>query len=181
MTGRGLPQDFPGGRLRRLRPTDLEAFQAYRSIPELGRYQGWSAMTDVEAADFLAEMAEAALFVPGAWVQIGIADPVTDRLIGDIGAYLSGDGRTGEIGFTLEPSAQGRGCATRAVRAALGLMFDRTSVERILGVTDERNAPSIRLLERLGFVHVESRQVVFREEPCTERVYALSRASLPTP
>ena len=33
-----LPRRFRGGLLRRLRPDDLAAFQAYRSDPELGRY-----------------------------------------------------------------------------------------------------------------------------------------------
>ena len=41
-----LPQEFRGGRLRRMRPEDLTAFQAYRALPELGRYQGWSPMSD---------------------------------------------------------------------------------------------------------------------------------------
>ena len=53
-----LPRAFSGGLLRRLRPSDLAAFQAYRSIPELGRFQGWSPMSEAEAAAFLAETAE---------------------------------------------------------------------------------------------------------------------------
>lgn len=51
-----LPREFPGGRLRQMVPHDLAAFQAYRSIPELGRYQGWSPMSDVEALQFLGEV-----------------------------------------------------------------------------------------------------------------------------
>jgi hypothetical protein len=64
-----LPREFPGGRLRRLRPADLQAFQAYRT----------------------------------------------------------------------------------------------------------RNAPSVRLLERLEFSLWESRDVIFRGEACRELVYVLSR------
>ena len=62
-----------------------------------------------------------------------------------------------------------------AVGEALQLMFSATRVAQILGVTDERNQPSIRLLERLGFEFIESHRVDFRGEPCTERVYALPR------
>lgn len=171
-----LPRDFPGGRLRRLRPDDHEAFQVYRSIPELGRYQGWSPMSEAEATRFLDEMSRAALFTRGEWVQLGISDPESDVLVGDVGLYLYEDGATGEVGFTLQPSAQGRGIAGRAVREAVQLLFATTSVARVMGITDARNTPSIRLLERLGFAFVESRQVVFRGEPCTERVYALLRS-----
>lgn len=170
-----LPREFPGGRLRRLHPRDLQAFQAYRCIPELGRYQGWSPMSEAEAVSFLAEMSEAALFTPGQWVQLGIAVPESDALVGDIGLYLSDDGNTGEVGFTLQPSAQGRGTAALAVREALQLLFAGTQVNSVMGITDERNLPSIKLLERLGFRHAETRQVVFRGEPCTERVYVLAR------
>ena len=43
------------------RASDLAAFQAYRSIPELGRFQGWSSMSETEALSFLTEMSEAPL------------------------------------------------------------------------------------------------------------------------
>lgn len=170
-----LPRQFPGGRLRRLHPDDHEAFQTYRSMPELGRYQGWSPMTDAEALEFLDEMHRARLFTPGQWVQLGIGDADADALVGDVGLYLSEDGTSGEVGFTLQPSAQGRGIAGRAVREAVQLLFATTPVARVVGITDARNLPSIRLLERLGFELIESRQVVFRGEPCTERVHALGR------
>ncbi|MBB5019817.1 RimJ/RimL family protein N-acetyltransferase [Chitinivorax tropicus] len=172
-----LPRTFPGGHLRRLHTTDLAAFQAYRSIPELGRYQGWSPMTTAKALEFIDEMHHAPLFAPGQWVQLGIAEPASDVLIGDIGLYLSADGSYGEIGFTLQPSAQGRGIASLAVREALDLLFTATGITRVLGITDVRNRPSIRLLERLGFELIERRDVLFRDEPCTESVYALARHS----
>jgi aminoglycoside 6'-N-acetyltransferase len=170
-----LPCRFPGGLLRRLRTSDLAAFQAYRSIPELGRFQGWSPMPDAEAVAFLTEMGAAPLFAPGEWVQLGIAAHDSDQLIGDIGVFVSADGLGGELGFTLAPAAQGRGIATAAVRQALQVLFATTRVKQVLGITDSRNLASVRLLERVGFQHRESRHTVFRGEPCVEAVYVLSR------
>ncbi len=158
-----------------MRPDDLAAFQAYRALPELGRYQGWLPMSDADALAFLTDVQGAPLFTPGQWMQLGIAEPARDVLVGDIGLHLSDDGSTGEIGFTLQPAVQGRGIATQAVRQALRLLFSGTNVARVFGITDARNLPSIRLLERVGFEFVEHRHVVFRGEPCTERVYALPR------
>lgn len=174
-----LLRECPLGRLRRMHPRDLAAFQAYRSLPELGRYQGWLPMSDAQALAFIQQAHQAALFTPGHWVQLGIADPQTDALVGDIGLHLSEDGATGEVGFTLQPTAQGRGLATQAVGEALQFFFTATRAARVLGITDERNLPSIKLLERLGFAFIESRQVVFRNEACTERVYALARCHRP--
>ena len=170
-----LPREFLGGRLRRLREADLDAFQTYRAIKELARYQGWSPMPEAKALQFLAAMNSAALFTPGEWHQLGIADPATDVLVGDIGLYLSEDGTTAEVGFTLQPSTQGRGIAGRAVREALQLLFAKTGASRVLGITDERNLPSVRVLERLGFSWIETRHTQFRGEQCTERIYALPR------
>lgn len=170
-----LPRRFPGGSLRRLRQSDLAAFQAYRGIPEVGRYQGWSPLADAAALVFLAEMESSVLFQPGRWVQLGIAEPGTDALVGDIGLHVSEDGHTGEIGFTLAPWAQGRGLASAAVREALRLLFTATSVSRVLGITDARNAPSIRLLARLGFTCQEVRSALVRGEQCTEQVFVLTR------
>jgi RimJ/RimL family protein N-acetyltransferase len=170
-----LPRQFPGGTLRRLRHSDLGAFQTYRSIPGLGRYQGWSPMSEKEALAFLAEMEAKAWFQPGQWIQLGIADPRTDVLVGDIGLHLSSDRQTAEVGFTLAPWAQGRGVATAAVQEAIRLLFSATPVLRILGITDARNTASARLLERLGFECRETRHAVFRGEECMEQVFVFPR------
>jgi aminoglycoside 6'-N-acetyltransferase len=170
-----LPREFLGGRIRRLHPGDLAAFQAYRAVPGLGRFQGWSPMAESAALAFLEEMNTAPLFVPGAWIQLGIEAPPNGPLVGDIGLFLAADGRHAEIGFTLAPAAQGRGIATAAVAEAVRLVFVATGARRVFGITDSRNRPSARLLERVGFRRQEDRSAVFRGEPCTEQVYALSR------
>ena len=150
-------------------------FQAYRSIPELGRFQGWTQKSDAEAAEFLAAMGGVPLFPLGDWVQLAIAKPNGDQLLGDVGLFLAADGMSGEVGFTLAPSAQGRGIATEAVRSALELFFHLTSAKQVVGLTDARNVASVRLLKRLGFEHRETRSVVFRGEDCSEEAYALDR------
>lgn len=170
-----LPRFGQGFVLRRLTVDDLPAFQAYRHDPELGRYQGWSALSDDAATAFLAEMNATPLLHPGQWTQLAIADPQTQRLIGDIGVFLDPDRRYAEVGFTLARPAQGRGVATAAVREAIRLVFAATPVDRVVGTTDARNSASIRLLERLGMRRTETTNAVFRGEPCVEHVYALLR------
>lgn len=161
--------------LRRLQVSDLSLFHAYRSDPLVGRYQGWSPMTETEALAFLNEMASADLLVPGSWTQIAIAGANTGGLVGDVGIFVAEGAQSAEIGFTLSPAATGKGYATAAVRETIHLLFEHTPVERIIGVTDARNAPSVHVLERVEMTRVESRETVFRGEPCTEWVYAIQR------
>jgi [ribosomal protein S5]-alanine N-acetyltransferase len=161
--------------VRRLLATDLAAFRAYRTDPELARYQGWSSMNEVEAAAFIDEMVSITALIPGDWVQLGIADIRTDQLLGDIGLFLSDDEGSAEIGFTLSAHAQGRGVATDAVRAALQVVFTTSPVQTVRAITDVRNHASIRLLERLRFAFVSKEDTVFKGEPCTESTYTMSR------
>lgn len=172
-----LPRSGVGVVLRRLCVADLPAFQSYRTDVELGRYQGWSAMSDLEAQAFLDEVNKAPLFNPGHWAQIAIAEPQSLALLGDIGLYLAEDSRHAEIGFTLARHAQGRGLATAAVREAVPLIFSSTAVEFVRGVTDARNRASIALLERVGMHRSEERTVEFRGEECVEYVYVLPRGN----
>ncbi len=151
-----LPLITPRLTVRRLRVRDLSDFQAYRTDAELARYQGWDIESDEQARQFLSTMANAAGFVDGEWLQLGIQQRTGDqRLIGDIGIGWHGAG-TAEIGYTLNRSCQGAGLATEAVSAVVGWLLDTFSLSCIAAITDVQNRASIRLLERLGFTRVRT-------------------------
>ncbi len=172
-----LPLQIQRTRLRRLRPADLAAFQAYRGDPETGRWQGWQPMDDAAADAFLQEMAASPFCPPGRWFQLGIATREGDCLIGDIGVQLHGStGALAELGFTLAPAAQGRGLATEAVGAAVQMLLRHTAVQRIVAVADTRNAASLRLLQRLGLRPFATLPAQFRGEPCLEQHFVRHRA-----
>ena len=171
------PLPRAGGRitLRRLAPADLSGFQAYRHDAVLGRYQGWSPLSDAEALAFIREMRHAPLFHPGAWCQIGIALRDADELIGDIGLCLAESQDHVEIGFTVRHKSQGRGLATEAVREAIALVFEHSSVRQVMAVTDARNQASIRLMERVGMKLSQTQAAMFKGEPCTEHSFVAQR------
>lgn len=161
--------------LRRLCRADLSAFQAYRSNEAVGRYQGWSVQTDAQALAFIEEMSNAVLFPSGSWVQLAVAEPEANGLIGDIGVCVAADGASAELGFTISPWFQGQGLGTEALREAIGLVFERSLAVQAICVTDARNTPSIRLLERAKMQRTATAEVVFRGEPCIEHTYAVFR------
>lgn len=173
-----LPRNTERIVLRRLDAEDLAAFQAYRCDPEVARYQGWESTSDAEALAFLKATNTEALLQPGAWSQIAIAEQPDGRLIGDIGICLSEDAREAEIGFSLNRQSQGKGLAGEAVREAILLVFEQSAAEKVIGITDARNQPSIRLLERLGFQKIREAETVFQNEACTEFVFMISRDAL---
>jgi RimJ/RimL family protein N-acetyltransferase len=171
-----LPIATPRTLLRRLATEDLQDFQAYRTDPGVGLYQGWTPMLGAQALAFLARMRRAPLFMPGEWVQIGIAlrpdDGAGTPLIGDIGIGIDGDDPShAQMGFSMNARWQGRGLAAEAVGAARTLLFEHAGVRRLECVTDTRNAASIRLLERLGFRLEHTEDAIFRGLPCREHHY----------
>ena len=60
-----------------------------------------------------------------------------------------------EIGYSVLPQFQGQGFATEMVRALIDWAFAQPGVLRIVAETTEDNTPSVRLLNRLGFVRTE--------------------------
>ena len=173
-----LPHATDRLQLRRFAIGDLARFQTYRCDPEVGHYQGWSVMDDSAATAFITAMATAPIGMPGEWVQIAIADRASGNLVGDLGLSVRDEpASAAELGFTMAPSSQGRGLGTEAVRGALEMLFAQTSIELVEGITDARNAPSIRLLERVGMKLQHERAAQFKGEMCTEHVYAIARSA----
>jgi RimJ/RimL family protein N-acetyltransferase len=137
--------------LRRFRPSDAETLAAYRSDPDVARYQSWTAPVTLEQARVIvASLAAGDPEQPG-WFQYAV-ERTEDRLhIGDVGVYLYENRRQAEIGFTLGPAYQGRGYAGEAVRAVLDHLFRVRGLHKVSAEADARNAASARLLERVGF------------------------------
>lgn len=164
-----------GIRLRALRESDLADFHAYRSDPHVAHYQGWPPMDEARALAFLREQRDRSALEPGRGVRLAIADTATDRLLGDLGLWLSHDRREAEIGITVAPSAQRRGVARRAIRAAFVLLSVEPALQRIRADADARNLPSRRMLLAAGFRDIGTAEVFVKEEACIEHRYRIER------
>jgi aminoglycoside 6'-N-acetyltransferase len=165
--------------LRPFGASDLPAFVAYRSDPEVARFQSWEATWSMEDAEaFLDGQEGVALGEPGAWVQLAAADRETGVLHGDCAVRVSTEQpSTAEVGVTFSADAQGRGLAGEALAALITVLFEEHGMHRVYAETDDRNAAVHRLLERLG-MREEARLVEadwFKGEWTTLRVYAVLR------
>lgn len=91
----------------------------------------------------------AAATLPTVWLVVRQADA---RILGDMGLHgpPDGDGCV-EIGYSLAPSARGRGIGSAAVGALVGRLAGIQRIRQVTAVTGAHNTASRRLLERLGF------------------------------
>jgi RimJ/RimL family protein N-acetyltransferase len=136
-------------RLRLLEPRDAERLSAYRSDPNVARYQSWTIPFSVAAALELIQSMQSRDITDLGWTQIALANLETDELIGDIG-FNRVDSSNAEIGFTLASDWQARGIMREALETLLEHTA-QTGIRRVTATTDVRNLASQRLLTRLGF------------------------------
>jgi L-amino acid N-acyltransferase YncA len=91
----------------------------------------------------------AATVLPVVWLVVRRAD---GRIIGDLGTHGPPDSQgCVEIGYSLAPSARGRGIGTVAVAALVGLLAAIPGIRHVTAVTGTQNTASRRLLEGQGF------------------------------
>jgi RimJ/RimL family protein N-acetyltransferase len=139
-------------RLRRLRPEDAAPLHAYRSLPEVARYQYWYSFGLNDAARLIESQANAQPNVPGTWFQLALVSAATDNLIGDCGLHCQKrEPRQIEIGITLAPSHQGSYYADEALECVLHYVFETLDTHRVFATVDVLNRSAIALCRRLKF------------------------------
>src|SRR5438477_5113591 len=85
----------------------------------------------------------------------GVEKKVTGRLIGHVGLSRLSD--TIEVGFGIATSEQRKGYAAEGVARVCAWGLERFSFPAIVGVTDEANVASQRVLIRCGFSRKEEK------------------------
>lgn len=137
--------------LSRLESEDAPAMFAYRSLPEICRYQNWKPKSVDEILSFIRGQSTIGPFTPGAWTQFGVRLRAGGALVGDCGVKVGADDpRQAEMGVSIAPGHQGKGYATEAQRAVLDLLFNSMDKHRVFASADPRNTASVALMKRLG-------------------------------
>ncbi|HEV8564161.1 MAG TPA: GNAT family N-acetyltransferase [Actinomycetota bacterium] len=143
--------------LRRSIPEDAELISAYRSDPDVRRWQGWD-RTDPEGVRLvIEEMAGRAPGEPGGWVQFSVIDRESGELVGDVGMSLAED-EPGvmKIGYTIAPMHHGRGYASEAVGALVDYALGTLGADVVRAYASADNVPSIRVAEKVGMRLIET-------------------------
>ena len=170
-----LPLETERLRLRHLVPGDLAAMHAMESSEEVTRWLYLEPRTEEEARVALDRRIARARDAPETGVTFAVEEPASGALVGYVSLTVEPQHSQGEIGFIFDPGHQGRGYATEAGRAVLGIAFDTYGLHRVCGRLEARNAASARVLEKLGMRregHLVENEWV-KGEWQSELVYAL--------
>ncbi|GAB2566519.1 N-acetyltransferase [Paractinoplanes abujensis] len=137
--------------LRRFRKDDAPVLAAYRSDPDVARYQSWDSpfsllRAETAVANFIASDPDK----PG-WFQYAVERTADRELVGDVAVHLHDNLKQAEIGFTVAREHQRHGYAREAVTAVLDRLFRLQGLHKVTGECDSRNVASAGLMERLGF------------------------------
>lgn len=109
------------------------------------------------------------------WLNWALRRIDDERCIGTLQATVLG-GTRAWIAYVLAPDAQGHGFATEAATWLIGELPRRfPALERFDASVDERNAPSLRVLDRLGFRCIGREASELRGEPTTDLLFRLER------
>lgn len=138
--------------LRGATPDDLRAVYEIRALPDVARW-----MPDLPTSYDAWVLAQGKRDGLGRMVVVLLDDLVIGHLYLHVeDAWSQAEVREqaehaqAEIGWAFDPARQGQGFATEAVQALLRVCFEDLGVRRVVALAFADNAPSIRVMERLG-------------------------------
>jgi len=147
-----LPMETDRLILRQFELRDAPAFAAYRSDPDVARFQGWEApFSEEQAVAFVRSMRRVQPGAPGKWLQLAIVVKASGELAGDCAFNIhKDDPRQASIGLTLVRAFQGRGYGHEAMTRLLDYLFFELKLRRVHADCDVLNQAAFRSLEKLG-------------------------------
>lgn len=148
---RSLPLQTPRLILRPFTADDLPHFTAYRSHPDVARYQSWSDYGAADAQAFFERQRRLEFNRDDSWFQLAVERREDGALLGDVAVHFFDAGRQAELGVTFAPSHQRQGMAHEALNAVIALLFGPLAKHRITAVVDARNLGAAALFGKLGF------------------------------
>ncbi|GAA3659121.1 GNAT family N-acetyltransferase [Microbacterium marinilacus] len=138
--------------IRRAVAEDADATWRWRRLPEVGE---WITRAPTDHASYAEQFADAGRLRVTLVVELK-GEPIGDLMVRVEDGWTQaevveqGVGVQAELGWTLDPAHQGRGYATEAVRAAIGMCFEQLGLRRVHAGCFAANEPSWRVMERLG-------------------------------
>ncbi|MBZ9600646.1 GNAT family N-acetyltransferase [Phyllobacterium chamaecytisi] len=138
-------------RLRRFEPKDDVGLHACIGDANLVRYWDFSACKNIqETRRWVRVLAKT--MSPDESIAWAVAERDSDNCIGMVNYHHREPlNRRLEIGYILRSEWHGRGLMSEAVQAVMSHCLVKLNTHRIAAVIHPDNAPSIRLVTRLGF------------------------------
>ena len=161
--------------LRPFNKADTESILAYRSLPEVARYQYWKPFTKEQTLIFVIQHSDADLNKKGEWLALAIISKKENELIGDCALKIST--KTAEIGCNIAPVHQHQGFAKETLELLFDYCFKNTDTDEIYGITDSENTASIKLMKSLNMLKITDfeEKTMCKGRLCTEHKYVIRK------
>lgn len=158
--------------------SDAAELAIRRSNPTLAEFQNWSIpYTLQQAIELLANNPSWTDKTDGQYHLI-VCDKSNGASVGDFAVGLSNDGRTAEIGYSLNEDAWGNEYAAEAAAAVVAYLFTSVGVSRIKGSIHPDNVASARVLEQAGLTFEGDHALAYwvDDNNTDDRIYGMTRA-----
>ena len=138
--------------IRRATADDDETTWRWRQLPEVGE---WISRAPTDYESYRIQFRDPARLATTLVIELD-GEPIGDLMVkvedGWTQAEVADQGRgvQAELGWTVDPAFHGKGFATEAVRAAIGMCFADLGLRRVHAGCFAANEPSWRVMERLG-------------------------------
>ena len=139
--------DTPRLRIRPMHAKDVPALKEWMPDPSIYAYWGKGPGKTDKNPELLFEKPDR----PGKSFHLGIEEPASGKVIGDLWVYLIENDRMASVAIRLAPACQGRGYGTEALSTMTRFCFERTELRRLWTEVDARNIASQRMLEKCGY------------------------------
>ena len=138
--------------LRRFEDGDVEALWQIRRQESVGRWMTSTSTDRVRFAELMADPERVAktLVIERDGTVIGDLMLAPEDPWAQAEVVEQAKGTQAEIGWCLDPAAEGQGFATEAVRELIRVAFEELGLRRVVAHCFAANEPSWRLMERVG-------------------------------
>jgi ribosomal-protein-alanine N-acetyltransferase len=141
--------------LRQYRTEDWERVHIYGSNPDFSKYELWGPNTLEDTHKFVAAMVQQTETNPRYKFDFAVCLKETGLLIGGCGIRRETElSQVANLGWAINPEFQRNGYATEAARALIEFGFQKLNLSVIYATCDTRNAPSFKVMEKLGMKKV---------------------------
>lgn len=138
--------------MRPFTENDVEAFFVLLSHPEVVRFTGEPPVGSVDEALEKLRIAPLGDYEKHGFGRHAVVLKETGELVGFTGfKYLPERDGEVDIGYRFVPSCWGRGIATESCLAVLPWAFESLELDRVIGLVEDGNPASSRVLEKCGF------------------------------
>ena len=140
--------------VRELDDSDAAFLVELLNDPAFLEHIGDRGVRDVEAARLYLERGPRASYREHGFGLWCVTLLTTNAPIGICGVLRRSELPAPDLGYAFLPSYRGQGLAREVAAGTVAFAREHLKIERLLAIVSPGNAPSIRLLESLGFLHL---------------------------